>query len=193
MEADYYAELAKQLVAQYPNWVALLTFVLAFGESIAFVSLFLPFWIMLVTVGSLVGGPASWNFWLVVIAAGAGAALGDWVSYWLGYHYHERIQSMWPLSKYPTLIENGKLFFRRWGTWAIVLARFTGPLRASVPIVAGIAQMPMMLFQVANWTSAFLWSGVLVYFGGVSLDVLLYLWRVCKDWFMRAMQWLGWA
>jgi membrane protein DedA with SNARE-associated domain len=98
---------------------------------------------------------------------------------------------MWPLSKYPGLIENGKLFFRRWGTWAIVLARFTGPLRASVPIVAGIAQMPMTLFQVANWTSAFLWSGVLVYFGGVSLDVLLYLWRVLKDWFLRAMQWLG--
>jgi membrane protein DedA with SNARE-associated domain len=189
MEVDYYAGLAKDLVAQYPNWVAVFALVLAFGESIAFVSLFLPFWLMLVTVGSLVGGPGTWNFWLVVVAAGVGAALGDWVSYWLGYHYHERIQSMWPLNRHPHLIENGKIFFRRWGTWAIVLARFTGPLRASVPIVAGIAQMPMLLFQVANWSSAFLWSGVLVYFGGFGLDTLLYLWRVCRDWFLRMMGW----
>jgi membrane protein DedA with SNARE-associated domain len=190
MEVDHYAELAKQLVAQYPNWVALIALVLAFGESIAFVSLVLPFWLMLVTVGSLIGGPRTWNFWLVVGAAGTGAALGDWISYWLGYHYHERIQNMWPLKNHPHLIENGKLFFRRWGTWAIVLARFSGPLRASVPIVAGIAQMPPTLFQIANWTSAFLWSGVLVYFGGFSLDALLYLWRLVRDWFMHM---LGWA
>jgi membrane protein DedA with SNARE-associated domain len=89
---------------------------------------------------------------------------------------------MWPLKNHPKLIENGKIFFRRWGTWAIVLARFTGPLRASIPIVAGIAQMPMLLFQVANWTSAFLWAFVLLYPGSFGLN-----------WFMRAMEWLGWA
>jgi membrane protein DedA with SNARE-associated domain len=190
MDVDYYANLAKELVAQYPNWVAFFVLLLAFGESIAFVSLFLPFWAMLVAIGSLVGGPGTFNFWLVVAAGGIGAALGDWVSYWLGYHYHERIQGMWPLKNHPNLIANGKIFFQRWGAWAIVLARFTGPLRASVPIVAGIAQMPVWLFQVANWTSAFLWSFVLVFFGDVGLQTVLGLWRVLRDWFMRM---LGWA
>jgi membrane protein DedA with SNARE-associated domain len=182
MGVGYYANLAKEFVAQYPNWVAFFVLALAFGESIAFLSLVLPFWLMLVTVGTLIGGPGTWNFWLIVAAAAIGAALGDWVSYWLGYHYHERIQAMWPLKNHPQLIENGKTFFRRWGTWAIVLARFTGPLRASVPIVAGIAQMPMLLFQVANWTSAFLWAFILLYPGSFGMD-----------WLMRGLEWLGWA
>jgi membrane protein DedA with SNARE-associated domain len=182
MGVAYYADLAKQFVAQYPSWVAGLAFILAFGESIAFISLVLPFWIMLVTVGTVIGGPGTWNFWLVVTAAGAGAALGDWLSYWLGYHYHERIQAMWPLKNHPRLIENGKMFFRRWGAWAIVLARFTGPLRASVPIVAGIAQMPLALFQLANWSSAFLWAAVLLYPGGVGLD-----------WLIHGLRKFGWA
>ena len=77
-------------------------------------------------------------------AAAIGAALGDWLSYWLGYHYHEQIQAMWPLKDYPKLLENGHKFFRRWGVWAIVIGRFSGPLRASVPIVAGITEMPWL-------------------------------------------------
>ena len=161
--------------------MAAVIFVLAFGESLAFISLILPFWLMLVTVGATVI-PGTFNFWLVVAAAGVGAALGDWLSYWLGYHYHERIQGMWPLKNHPNLIENGKTFFRRWGVWAIVLARFTGPLRASVPIVAGIAQMPQLQFQIANWASAFLWAAILLYPGSFGLD-----------WFLRLLEWLGWA
>ena len=170
MGLAYYTNLVRDFVAQYPNWAAAVVFVLAFGESLAFVSLILPFWIMLLAVGAIVGGPGTFNFWLVVAAAASGAALGDWLSYWLGYHYHERIQGMWPLKNHPNLIENGKTFFRKWGAWAIVLARFSGPLRASVPIVAGIAQMPQLTFQLANWSSAFLWALVLLYPGSFGME-----------------------
>jgi membrane protein DedA with SNARE-associated domain len=137
-------------------------FVLAFGESLAFVSLVLPFWAMLVGIGTIIGVSDALNFWLIVTAAATGAALGDWLSYWLGFHYHEKIQSMWPLKNHPKLIENGRKFFTRFGVWAIVLARFSGPLRASVPIVAGIIEMPRLKFQIANWGSAFLWAFVLL-------------------------------
>ena len=132
------------------------------AKSLAFVSLVLPFWAMLVAIGAIIGGTNSLNFWVIVAAAASGAALGDWLSYWLGYHYAERIQSMWPLKNHPTLIEKGRVFFRKWGAWAIVLGRFSGPLRASVPIAAGIAQMPQPLFQFANWTSALLSAFVLL-------------------------------
>jgi membrane protein DedA with SNARE-associated domain len=157
-----YTNMVRDFVAAYPNWAAAVVFVLAFGESRAFVSLFLPFWAMLVAIGAIIGGTDSWNFWLIVTAAAAGAALGDWVSYWLGYHYHEQIQKMWPLRNHPGLIDKGRVFFRKWGAWAIILGRFSGPLRASVPIAAGIAQMPQGLFQLANWSSAFLWAFVLL-------------------------------
>jgi membrane protein DedA with SNARE-associated domain len=162
MDFAYYTNLVKDFVAHYPNWAAAVVFALSFGESLAFVSLFLPFWAMLVAIGAIIGGASSLHFWLIVFAAGTGAALGDWLSYWLGYHYHERVQQMWPLRNHPTLIAKGREFFRKWGAWAIVLARFSGPLRASVPIAAGIAQMPQLLFQLANWTSAYLWAFVLL-------------------------------
>ena len=95
-------------------------------------------------------------------AAAIGAALGDWLSYWVGFHYHEQIQQMWPLKTHPKLLEKGRVFFKRWGAWGIVIARFSGPLRASVPIVAGIAEIPWVQFQFANWSSAFLWAFVLL-------------------------------
>jgi len=162
MGLAYYTNLVLEFVRGHPNWAAAIVLVLAFGESLAFVSLVLPFWAMLVGIGTLIGASDTLNFWVIVSAAAIGAALGDWLSFWLGYHYHEKIEAMWPLNKYPRLIEQGKVFFKRWGAWAIVLARFSGPLRAAVPIAAGIAQMPQYLFQLANWTSAFLWAFVLL-------------------------------
>ena len=152
-------------VREHRNWAAPIVFVLAFGESIAFVSLILPFWGMLVGLGAIIGTSNSPEFWTVLTAAACGAAAGDWLSYWLGYHYHEQIARMWPLKNYPDLLPKGRTFFDKWGPWAIVLARFSGPLRASVPIVAGAVRMPNYLFQLANWPSAFLWAAVLLVFG----------------------------
>jgi membrane protein DedA with SNARE-associated domain len=152
----------QEFVRHYPHLAAFIVFGLAFGESLAFVSLILPFWLMLVGIGTIVGAAGPLIFWSVVLAAGAGAALGDWLSYWLGYHYHTQVQGMWPLRNHPKLIENGHIFFERWGIWAVVIGRFSGPLRASVPIVAGIIEMPWLKFQIANWTSAFLWAFVLL-------------------------------
>jgi membrane protein DedA with SNARE-associated domain len=165
-------------VRQHPNATALVVFLLAFGESLAFVSLIFPFWgILFFGIGPLLGTADALNFWLIVSAAAIGAALGDWVSYWLGFHYHEQIGRMWPLSRYPTLIPKGHDFFAKWGAWAIVLGRFSGPLRASVPIAAGIAQMPQLLFQIANWGSAFLWSFVLLSPGTFGMKWWLEWWN----------------
>ena len=75
-------------VRLHPNWAALIVFVLAFGESLAFVSLILPFWAMLVGIGTIIGAADPLIFWTIVTAAAVGAAFGDWLSYWLGYHYH---------------------------------------------------------------------------------------------------------
>jgi membrane protein DedA with SNARE-associated domain len=159
--ADY-TNTVLELVRAHPNWAAAIVFVLAFGESMAFVSLVLPFWAMLVGIGTIIGAANPLIFWTIVAAAAIGAALGDWLSYWLGYHYHEKIQGMWPLKNHPKLLERGRTFFDRFGAWAVVLGRFSGPLRASVPIVAGITEMPWLKFQIANWGSAFLWAFVLL-------------------------------
>ncbi len=165
-----YTDAIKTFVSAHREWAAPIVFLLAFGESLAFISLILPFWGILVIIGTIIGATHSLNFWIILSAAAMGAALGDWVSYWLGYHYHERIARMWPLSRYPHLLPKGHAFFEKWGVWAIVIGRFSGPLRASVPIVAGITQMPMMAFQIANFMSAFLWAFVLLSPGTFGLN-----------------------
>ncbi len=162
---ESYAAPITDFVRNHQAWAAPIVFVLAFAESMAFVSLILPFFGILVAIGAVMGAAGSLGFWSIVIAAGVGAALGDWVSYWLGYHYHEQIARMWPLNRHPDLLPKGQAFFKRWGAWAIVIGRFSGPLRASVPIVAGAVRMPNRLFQIANWSSAFLWAFVLLGFG----------------------------
>ncbi len=156
-------------------YAAPIVFLLAFGESIAFISLVLPFWGMLVALGAILSGNTS-EFLLIWLAASVGAALGDWVSYWLGYHYHTQIARMWPLSKYPDLLPKAHVFFEKYGPWAIVIGRFSGPLRASVPIVAGAAEMNKTSFQIFNWLSAFLWAFVLLAFGDIIHKVSSWLW-----------------
>jgi membrane protein DedA with SNARE-associated domain len=166
--ADY-TDAIRVFVTNHREWAAPIVFVLAFGESLAFVSLILPFWGMLIAIGALIGASEALSFWSILTAAAVGAALGDWLSYWLGLHYHDQIARMWPLNKYPNLLPRGHDFFNRWGAWAIILGRFTGPLRASVPIVAGAAQMPQLRFQLANWSSAFVWAYVLLAPGSIGL------------------------
>jgi membrane protein DedA with SNARE-associated domain len=178
--ATDFADWVVQLADDNRRWVAVIVLLLAFGESLAFVSLIFPFWgIMVFGIGPLLGKFDAPYFWTVVSAAAVGAALGDWLSYWLGYHYHYQIQAMWPLRNHPDLIKRGRIFFKRWGAWAIVIGRFLGPLRASVPIVAGITEMPRLLFQVANWSSAFLWAAVLLAPGKLGIGWLV---EYLKSW-----------
>ena len=74
---------------------------------------------------------------------------------------------MWPLSRYPELLPRGEAFMQKWGVPSIFIGRFFGPLRASVPLVAGIFEMPYWPFQIANFVSALVWSAVLLLFGDV--------------------------
>lgn len=144
---------------------------LAFGESLAFLSLLIPAWGALVALGVLIGAShiAFWPFW---VAGALGAACGDWLSYWLGFHFKEPIGRVWPLSRYPDLLPRGHAFMERWGAVGIFIGRFSGPLRASVPLIAGILEMPYWTFQFANFTSAFLWAWVLLSFGDIGLGIV---------------------
>jgi membrane protein DedA with SNARE-associated domain len=165
MEFDAWTDALTTFVKEHRTWAPPIVLVLAFCESLAFISLVLPFWTILIGIGAIYNSTGSSDFWLIVTAAAVGAALGDWLSFWLGYHYQEQISRMWPISKYPNLLPNGHKFFEKWGPWAILLGRFSGPLRASVPIVAGVVKMPTGIFQIANWASAVVWAFSLMLFG----------------------------
>lgn len=149
--------LVLDFVKTHEAWAAPIVFVLAFGESLAFVSLLLPATAILFATGGLIGATGI-GFWPIWTAAAAGAIMGDWVSYWFGFHYKHRIVEMWPLSRNPAMIVRGEAFFRRWGTASIFIGRFFGPLRCVMPLVAGIFAMRQVPFQIANVASALIWA-----------------------------------
>ena len=176
MDLEFYVQQVTAFVRQNEAWAAPVVFALAFGESLAFISLLIPAWGALVAIGALID-PSGISFWPVWIAAALGAALGDWLSYWIGLKLEHSVAHVWPLSRHPDLIPRGEAFMRKWGIPGIFIGRFFGPLRASVPLIAGIFEMPYWRFQFANFTSAFVWAAVLLTLGdGVSKLVGLF-WR----------------
>jgi undecaprenyl-diphosphatase len=96
--------------------------------------------------------------WLAAGASVVGAILGDGLSYWLGRHYHEAIRAMWPLRRHPALFARGEAYFELHGGKSVFLGRFLGPLRAIVPVIAGMANMPPGRFYLMNALSALAWA-----------------------------------
>jgi len=172
---EAYGQQIVEFVKLHEAWAAPIVFLLAFGESLAFISLLLPAWAALVGIGVLISSGGV-NFWPVWVAGSVGAALGDWLSYWIGGKLGPPVAHVWPLSAHPTLIPKGEAFVKRWGVLAIFIGRFFGPLRASVPLVAGIFAMPYWRFQIANFTSAFMWAGVLLTIGDVAAKIVAWVW-----------------
>jgi membrane protein DedA with SNARE-associated domain len=162
-------------VRVHEAWAAPVVFALAFGESLAFISLLIPAWAALVAIGALIGS-GELNFWPIWVAGALGAAFGDWLSYWIGFKLGPPVAHIWPLSRHPELLPKGEAFVKRWGVLAIFIGRFFGPLRASVPLVAGIFRMPFLQFQIANFTSAFVWAAALLTLGDWTSKFVQWIW-----------------
>lgn len=152
-------------------WAVPIVGLLAFGESLAFVSLLLPATVILFALAGLIGG-AELAFWPIWVAAAVGAILGDWLSFWLGKHYGHVIAEMWPLNRHPTLIPRGHAFFEKWGVAGVFFGRFFGPLRSAVPLAAGICNMPQLHFQAANVASGLVWATGILAPGAFGIEWL---------------------
>jgi membrane protein DedA with SNARE-associated domain len=148
-------------------WAGPLVFGLAFAESVAFLSLFVPFTAMIVACGALIGSGTLDPWWILPWGI-AGASFGDAVSYWIGRCCGPRMSGIWPFRRDPQLLDAGHRFFLRWGVLSVCLGRFFGPLRAVVPLVAGMLAMPQWQFQVANVVSAVVWLPLLMLPGAVA-------------------------
>jgi len=152
-------------VAQaHPEWCFPIAFVVAFSESFVGVSFVIPGTTLLWSLGIVIGAS---DISIIPAWTGAviGSILGDWISYWIGFHYHHQILHIWPFRNYEDQLEKGLHFFHRFGTWAIFLGRFLGPFRATVPLVAGMSELEFWPFQIANTASAILWAFALLILG----------------------------
>ncbi|OYW54100.1 MAG: DedA family protein [Xanthobacter sp. 17-67-6] len=152
-------------------WAPAIVFVVAFGESVALVSFFIPATALLLAFGALIEA-SDLSLAPIWLSATIGATLGDALSYWIGWRYKDQARGFWPLSRRPDLVEKAEAFFHRFGFWSVAIGRFFGPLRAVIPLVAGILAMRQLHFQVANVGSAALWAFAMLAPGAAALKLM---------------------
>jgi membrane protein DedA with SNARE-associated domain len=153
----------------HPEYALLFTFIMAFGESLAFIGGFLPGTMAIVGMGVLAGNGVisiEWNFTVAII----GAICGDVVSFWVGHHYQSEFRKLYFFKKYPKVLKYGETFFEKYGVKSVFLARFLSPIRAIAPAIAGTMGMKFTHFIIANVLSAFGWC-VLYFFSGVLVGM----------------------
>lgn len=157
-------DLATQLgdfITRNAVWGAPVLGLTTFGESMVLIGGFFPATALMLVAGGLIAngvldGPT------VLAWCIAGAVLGDAVSYWVGRKLGPRAWRIPALKKHRRIMARARLFFRKYGVASIYLCRFMGPVRAFVPLIAGVTGMPNMKFQLANLGSAVIWVPVML-------------------------------
>lgn len=148
--------LLLDFIVRHAAWAGPIVGVLAFLESLVVIGLFIPAIATMIAVGGLIGAGIIEPVPVIVLGI-VGAILGDWVSYAIGRAMGPAIYSHRWLRGHRIGFARARLFFRRFGFLAVLLGRFLGPVRATVPVVAGVLRMPHMSFQVANALSGLIW------------------------------------
>jgi membrane protein DedA with SNARE-associated domain len=158
------------LIAAHSGWAVAIMFIMAFGESFAFVSLLFPGTSILIAAGTLMAA-GSLPYFPILAGAVTGAVLGDTVSFWIGHRFGPGIARVWPFTRSPELLPSGIRFFARHGGKSVFIGRFFGPVRAVIPLAAGVMRMHRGRFWFANVTSALVWAPVLLFAGDAMGDV----------------------
>lgn len=153
---EYFDQLLSW-ISQHPQHAGWVIFLISLSESLAIVGMLVPGVVILLGAGALIGSGVL-DFWSMMLWAVAGAIAGDGLSYQLGRHFDYLTERYTWFRLQPEQIQQGRRFFAKWGALAVVFGRFFGPLRAVVPLVAGLLDMPATRFYLANILSALAWA-----------------------------------
>lgn len=157
---QFFADLG-DFIARNAQWAGPILGLITFGESMVLIGAFFPATVLMVTAGGLAGAgvidPLPLLLWCF-----AGATLGDALSYWLGRRLGPKAWRHPMLKRHRTALARARLFFRDYGVLAIYICRFMGPVRAFVPLIAGMTGMGQRKFQIANLGSAAIWVPVML-------------------------------
>lgn len=168
-----------EFLPEGPVYLALIALV-AFLEALPLVGLAMPGSTLIVLAGFLSAHGKGEPFGIALSCIG-GAFVGDVLSYWLGGRLGNRLLKTAWLQKRQSTFRDAELFFREHGGKSLFYARFLGPIRGTIPFLAGISRMNPRYFGFSTLISSILWgiaypgSG---YLGGES-------WQKATDWSTR--------
>ena len=165
---------------QLPLFILLILF--AFLEAAAFVGFILPGETSLL-IGGVLAHSHVWSFWLFLICAIVGAIAGDSVGYEVGKHFGARIkvnrlgrlvgEKRWRLAEH---------IFSKYHGGAIFFGRAQALLRALIPAMAGMHNVPYRTFLKWNAAGGIVFSTIIVSLGYQFANSLSALEKYLKYW-----------
>jgi membrane-associated protein len=160
----------------------LLLILMVFAEGAAFLGLILPGEAALIT-GGLLAFQGVWPLWLFVISSIVAAATGDSIGYFIGHKYGAQIKShqlgrfvgekRWRLAQH---------IFDRYHWGAIFFGRAQGLLRALIPALAAMNNVPYKVFVKWNVAGATIFAGGVAVLGYIFAGSLAQLEQYLKYW-----------
>ena len=165
---------------QLPLFILLILF--AFLEAAAFVGFVLPGETSLL-IGGVLAHSHVWSFWLFLICAIIGAIAGDSVGYEVGKHFGARIkvnrlgrlvgEKRWRIAEH---------IFSKYHGGAIFFGRAQALLRALIPAMAGMHNVPYRTFHKWNAAGGIVFSTIIVSLGYQFANSLTALEKYLKYW-----------
>lgn len=158
---------AQNIINAFGDYVALAVTLIIFLETAFIFTSFLPGDSLLFLTGLALATSTAWlpdwlGFILIWLAAFIGTQTGYWIGYKIGPPLFEQNRNFILNQK---VLDRTHEFFEKYGTRAVVLARFVPILRALIPMLAGISEMDIKRFTKLNLLGATIWVGVFMLAG----------------------------
>ena len=139
--------------------------VILFAECGLLIGFFLPGDTLLFAAGiSIATGTISTSLTAFLIVAPLAAILGNLVGYAIGYRAGPVVFDR-PNSRIfrPDFVERSHRFYERFGSWAVVLARFVPIVRTVATVMAGVGRMRFAVYALYSTIGGIVWAdGVLL-------------------------------
>jgi undecaprenyl-diphosphatase len=142
-------------------WIVLL---ISLIDSTAFIGLISPGTVLIIGIGFL-SSQGVLDIGDTVWFAAAGAIIGDIISYYAGEHVGKTFFKDKNRIFKAKYLRVGESFFHKYGSKAIFLDRFIGPVRPVATFVAGMSRMNKKTFAFWSVFSSFSWVGVFLFIG----------------------------
>jgi membrane protein DedA with SNARE-associated domain len=157
--------ISDQLLQLNGTLVLVFVFLLPALESSVFLGFVFP-GETAVVIGGVTAFYGRAPLWAVITAAIAGAIIGDSIGYAVGKRWGDSLLRRIPhrLVK-PSHIRQGKDLIQRLGGRAVFAGRFAAALRALVPGLCGVSEMPYRIFLPWNVFGGAVWATGFVMIG----------------------------
>lgn len=134
---------------------------LVFSGTGLLIGAFIPFITgdtLLFSAGLIAARTESINILLLTLGVGFAAFAGDQVGYHLGQIFGRGYLEKHSGPITSKAIIRSENFYRVYGWWAVVVARFVPWGRVFIPVIAGIGRMQRLKFLSSNFVGATLWG-----------------------------------